>query len=240
MAVFWLSLKIYDGDQRTRTWAALGFCSALLVVTRNIALLYLALPFWVVIGRLRSTRNTIGLLLGAAGPAAAQLIAWKILFGTWIAYSYGSERFNFSDWHTLEILFSPRHGWFYWHPLILVGVLAFCTWSIRNPLGRIWLVSLAGIIVLNSTWPTWWLGSSFGNRGFEACTLFVMIGIAALLHWTTARSFWRTVLATTCAVAIAWNLLLLSLFLTHRISRQERVTYAECISATAEWLRDVH
>jgi hypothetical protein len=101
--------------------------------------------------------------------------------------------------------------------------------------GRAWLASLAAILILNSFWPTWWFGSSFGHRGFDAATLFAMIGGASLWHVTESRPRLRVTIATPACVAIAWNLVLLALFLTQRISREEAVTYGEMLRAMSAW-----
>ena len=232
---FWTALRIRGGANHARDWAFLGFCAALLVATRNVAAIYLAMPAVVVAPQLRKLANLGWALAGAILPIAVQLTAWRILFGSWVVYTYGGERFNFGDLHLIEVLFSPRHGWFYWHPLTLPAIAAFCVWAIRNAEGRAWLVSLALIILLNAAWPTWWLGSSFGYRGFEVATLFAMIGFASLLHITANKSWWRGVVVGAAVAAIAWNLLLFALFLTQRIPRQEPVTYADAAHAAIRW-----
>lgn len=234
-AVMWLAFRVADGDDRRRTWTLLGLTSALMVVTRNVTVVYLLFPGCVIFGRLRTLRAGLCLALGAAGPAIVQLAVWRILYGSWLTYSYGDERFDFTHWHTLEVLFSPRHGWFYWHPFLLVAIAAFGLWAARRGEGRAWLGSLAAIVAINSAWPAWWLGSSFGNRGFEAATLFAMIGTAVLWEKTTGRPRWRGLLLASAGAAIAWNLALLALFLTHRIPRDEAVTYAEAARALARW-----
>jgi len=236
MAVFWLSLRIADGEKRARCWAALGFCAALLVVTRNVAVVYLALPAGVIARHLRSPKNAAWLALGALAPAAAQLAAWKILYGSWFVYSYGGERFDFAHLHLREVLFSALHGWFYWHPLLLVGIGAFLPWAWRSLAGRAWLLSLAAIVLLDAAWPTWWLGSSFGHRGFEVPTLFAMIGLAATLRACAPHARWRLAFAAVASLAIAWNLALLALFLTHRIPREASVTYGNACVSLVRWV----
>lgn len=233
MAVFWIALQIDRGDQRLRQWALLGFLSAMLVVTRNVALIYLTLPAFLFLRRLRTAKAAGSFVLGALGPAAVQLIAWKILYGSWFAYSYGGERFDFANLHLVEILFSPRHGWFYWHPLLLPAIAVFLAWSWRHLEGRAWTLSLVVMVLLNAAWPTWWLGSSFGHRGFEVPTLFAMIGLAALLHAGESRRWLRFGAAGVVTVTIAWNIALYALFLTRQISRQEAVTHGDVLRALA-------
>jgi hypothetical protein len=236
MAVFWAALRIRDGETRGRFWFLLGFSASLLVVTRNVAAVYLLLPALVVVQKLRSFRSLTFLVLGTSVPVAVQLIAWKLLYDSWIAYSYGGERFDFNQLRLWEIFFSPLHGWFYWHPLMLVGFLAFVAWAWRNTEGRLWLISAAVIMLLSAAWPMWWLGSSFGFRGFEVLTFFVMIGLAVLIENLGCRPLLRRLLSATIGVAIVWNLTLLALFLTQRIPREEPVTYQQAGKALWDWV----
>lgn len=236
MAVFWLALRLRDDPARSRDWALLGFCSALLVVTRNVAVVYLALPAWVVLRKLRAPRALFWLALGVLPPLAAQLLAWKILYGSWFAYSYGGERFDFAALHLREILFSARHGWFYWHPLLLVGLAGFFPWAWRRPEGRAWIVSLLLIVALSAAWPTWWLGSSFGFRGLEVPVFFAMLGVAVAGRRFAVYPNFRVTGAVLAALLVAWNLMLLALFLAQRIPRQEPVTYGEAARALLRWI----
>lgn len=237
MAVFWLALRLRDGETRGRFWLALGFCSALLVVTRNVAFVYLTLPALVAAGRVRSVGPVGWMALGAAGPMVVQLIAWKLLYGSWIAYSYGGERFDFGALHLREILFSPRHGWLYWHPLTLLTISAFAAWAWHRSEGRAWLISLAAIIALSAAWPTWWLGSSFGYRGFEVPIFFGMLGLAVMLETMRRPPALRGLLGGIIVVAIGWNLALFALFLTQRIPREQPVTYFQAAGALRDWLK---
>jgi len=236
MAVFWISFRIRDGDTRPRLWLMLGLFSTLMVVTRNVVLVYLLLPAIVVGHRVRSLPPVLWLIAGAAGPALVQVFAWKLLYGSWIAYSYGGERFDFSQLHLWQVLFSPLHGWFYWHPLTLVALGAFVPWACARGEGRAWLISLAIIVVLSAAWPTWWLGSSFGYRGFEVATFFVMVGLAVLLKVTFKHRLARPLLSMVMTIAIVWNLALFALFLTQNIPREAPVTHRQALHALHTWI----
>lgn len=240
MATFWIALRISDQGARRRDWAALGFFATLLVVTRNVAVVYLLFPALVVLRRVRTPSAFGWLALGSAAPAIAQLLAWKTLYGSWIAYSYGGERFDFTQLHLWSILFSPRHGWFYWHPLMLVGIVGFSAWAWHRSEGRAWLVSLVVTILLSAAWPTWWLGSSFGYRGLEIATFFAVVGVAVLLEATRRHPLFRAALSAGIAGAVAWNLVIFALFLTQRIPREEPVTYQQAASALRNWVSHPH
>ncbi len=236
IAVFWLTLVIVGGDRRARVWLGLGFASALLVATRNITVVYLMFPAVLLIRQVRSWRAVGWFGLGAAGPAAAQMIAWKVLFGSWIAYSYGDEVFDFAHLHLEGVLFSPFHGFFYWQPLLLVGFCGLIWWTLRHRIGWPWLVSFGVVTVLNAAWPCWWFASSFGNRGFEVPVFFGMFGIAVLWQAGRSRPGWRRALVGTISLAVAWNLGLLGLFLTRRIPREAPVTFGQDFRALVAWV----
>lgn len=240
MATYWLAFRLHDGDMRARNWVLLGFTSALLVVTRNAALVYLFFPALVVLRRVRSFSPIAWLALGAVPPLAAQIVAWKLIFGTWIAYSYGGERLDFTNLHLYGVLFSPRHGWFYWHPLLLLTIGSFTVWGWNKLTGRAWLASLVVIVLMDAAWPTWWLGSSFGHRGFATATFFGMAGLAALLNYGRTRTWIRRGTLALATAAIAWNLILFALFLTQRIPREEAVTYADAGLAFLQWFSPVN
>jgi hypothetical protein len=133
------------------------------------------------------------------------------------------------------VLFSPRHGWFYWHPLLLPAIGAFVFWARQQIAGRIWLGSLLLNIVLYGAWPTWWLGLSFGHRGFELATFFAMIGLAWLIEAAQNRHGGRHVLQVMFVTAIVWNLLLFALFIPHKIAGEEAVTYGDMLKALGNW-----
>jgi 4-amino-4-deoxy-L-arabinose transferase-like glycosyltransferase len=238
MAVFWIALRIRDGETRPRWWILLGILAGLMVVTRNVAVIYLAMPAWIVVRKLQPDAiSRLGwLILGAAPLFALQMIAWKLLHGSWIVYSYGGERFDFGNLHLLEILFSPLHGWFYWHPITAFGIAAFFAWALHREEGRAWSISLVVMVVLSAAWPTWWLGSSFGYRGLEVACLFVMIGIAVLLNAVSQHRAFRIIIPGLLGVAIVWNLALFALFLTQRIPREAPVTHRQAVNALIQWV----
>jgi hypothetical protein len=235
-AMTWVSLELWERKGGMWRWAALGFLAAMLVVTRNLTVVYLIFPAWVAARRLRSFGAASGLFLGALGPVVCQLLAWKLVYGSWILYSYSGEKFDFHHLHLSEIFFSPLHGWFYWHPLLLVGMLGFLFWLPRRPEGWAWMASFAAVSVLNAAWWCWWLASSFGYRGFEVPTLLAMIGLAQVIHATRTSSRLGRLLAVACGVAVAWNLALCTLYLGHRIERQAPVTHAVAARAMVNFV----
>jgi hypothetical protein len=230
----WLALKIADGRTGSGWFAALGLAAGLLAVTRFTAIVYLALPAVVLvryaIGKTPGAERAWHLLifiLGALPPLLVQCAAWKILDGSWISYSYRGEGMAWAHPHVFQVLFSPFHGFFYWHPLMALGIAAGAWWAARRNLLWAWVASFVLILLLNAAWHAWWFGVSFGNRAFEGAVLLAMAGLGSLFAGQARRPVGRWLVVAAVGFAIAWNLMLFGLFLTRRIPGEAPVTWPQ-------------
>lgn len=219
-------------------WLVAGATAGLLLITRPIAAPYLLFPCVVLFRLLASSatraatvRQLPWALVPALGFVALQLLAQRSLHGTWRIDTYDSEPFYFAHPQLLATLFSPQHGWLYWHPLMAIGVAALAVAVARGRLPWPWLVTLAAITYLNASWWCWWWGSSFGNRSFEGATLFVMAGWGLLWAKTREHTLLHRVTIALLAAGVAANAVLLALYLSGAISRGDPVSYREMLAA---------
>jgi hypothetical protein len=244
VAVTELALRLQGGSRRHREWALLGLCAALLAISRPTSVVYLLHPaclVGVVIWRGLQERTGRPALVGRVAHAAVwagmvlgiQLLAWRRVYGSWYVDAYAGESFTFGAPHLWSVLCSSRHGWFYWHPLLLPAVMAFSWASVRGTLPRSWLVSLAAIVYVNSAWWCWWFGSSFGNRAFEGATLYCMAGLGLLWAGLAGNPGARRAATLAIVIAVGANAVLLALFMTGKISREEGVAYDVFLRAVA-------
>lgn len=232
------AVALASSPARRSIWIAGGTAAGLLLITRPTCAPYLLFPA-VLIGRLLlapatragAARNLPWALAPALALLALPLLAQHHLTGAWRIDTYDNEPFHFTDPQLWASLFSPHHGWFYWHPGLLVGVVALVAGVWRRQLPWEWLVSLAIVTYVNAAWWCWWWGSSFGNRAFEGATLFAMAGWGTLWAATAARPWLRRAVATALLCGVAANAILLALYLGNAISRGEPVTYAEMAAA---------
>lgn len=238
----WLGLEIDDGRTDKRTFAALGFIAGLICVTRYSGVAYLLIPGASLIcyfsrpgPQSEKIRRAVAFAAGLLPPLLVQMAAWRILYGNWIAYSYGDERPDWSHPHLIESLFSPRHGFFYWHPLMLAGVVGLFAWASKVKPARPWALSFIAILALNGCWPNWWFGASFGNRAYDGAIFLAMTGLAWIFSKTRSVPGIRRIIDGICGAAIIWNLLLLALFLTKRIPRETAVTWLDAWRAASGW-----
>jgi len=232
--LFYTCFGIMDGNTRWWNWTLMGLLSALLVLTRSTAVVYLTFPLWVFIQASRpgTIRQILGRLacsvLPALIPILIQLIAWKQLYGSYIVYSYSGESFDFLSPTIVDVLFSNDHGLFNWHPLLLVGFLAFVIsiWKYGLKLAIPWISSSALIIYINAAWWDSSFASSFGNRGFESMVFFCMFGTAALLQFCANHNKLK-ICQVTAIVFVIWNLQLLLGFFIQSYPRDEAVSYKD-------------
>lgn len=237
VSAFLLTFRIVDRKAGTGTWVLLGLVSGLAVVSRPTSAVYLLFPMTAVVLNLRSDEprlwiKRVLLATAAAGfPLILQFAAWKVVYGQYVLHSYAGESFDFTAPQIIPILFSDFHGWFNWHPFLLIGMIAFSAFVVRSrDLKLTWLASSALIIFVNASWWCYWFGSSFGNRSFEVLTLFAMLGIALLIDRPPSSWVRRGTIAVGF-LAIAWNLQLLVGWFTQSYPRDAPVSTFERVIA---------
>jgi len=170
--------------------------------------------------------------LGAAPLILLQLWAWRVVYGSWLVFSYGAEgdRFNWGSPVLGSSLLSPWHGLYYWHPLLLLATAGLLVWAWHRQGRALLLTGVFGLMVyINAAWSCWWLASAFGNRAYDAALLPLMAGLTYLLGRAGHQS--RRLLLTVCGMLILWNLYVLVLYRSGAIPRMDPLTWGEMIAA---------
>jgi hypothetical protein len=235
LTIFYLTFKIIDNTQNWRAWFGLGFFSGFLIITRSTAVTYLIFPALVIIKYLFSDspgsqkwKRLALFIIPSLAMVFVQLLAWKLLYGTWIIYTYEGESFDFLHPQIGPILFSHFHGLLNWHPLLSVGLIVFILYTFtKKSIPKSWIISFIAIVYINASWHSWWFGSSFGHRAFESSIFFAMLGYALLLDKYEKNWFITQSLYLVANLACVWNLILLSLYFTQLIARDSPVSYSE-------------
>jgi hypothetical protein len=205
-----LSLRLRDGITAERMFSlgmALGLAAA--VRPQNAAFVLVPL-FLVPRDAWGAALRRLPLLIGGGVLAALpQLIASQAIYGGPLAFINvgGPQRGN--NWHALErvwlreTLFSSYHGMFVWTPLLAAAVAGF--FFLRRAdrgLAHAAMAMFAVQWLINSLLDrTFWSGLSFGQRRFDNCTVFFLLGLAALLERLPR---WAAIAVT--AAGSAWTL----------------------------------
>lgn len=241
----WACLEIEKKSGRIWPWLVAGAGWGLAVTMRFQLAIFGLLPAWIWFMQLRSgvarqslLRSLLVCLAGALPWLILQFYAWRVVYGRWFVFTYGAEGegFNWSQPEISNVLFSPFHGWFYWHPFLLVGAAGF-VWLVMKSGGFLWagLLTITGTVYINAAWWCWWFaGNSFGSRAFEAALLFFMGGLAWLL--VRLSPGWRRFLFLAAVLAGLWNFYLMALFYASIIERNAPVTWGRMLAAgLAAW-----
>ena len=130
-----------------------------------------------------------GVFLGAVaffGVISLQLSYWKATLGRWITMPQPDGFMHWTEPEIVNLLFSGWHGAFYWHPLLLVGLVGLLAGLVRRRRGPLALVHgalVATVLVsvyVNSCVQDWYGGASFGMRRFSSIVPLLALGLAAV------------------------------------------------------------
>lgn len=202
-AVVLLALRVRDATTPARVFAAgmaIGFACAVRPQNATIILVPLLIAP-------AAIKRAHFLFAGALLAALPQLIVSQVLWGAPLAFvNIGAKAHPwqmFATFRPLETLFSWYHGLATWTPLLVLAIAGLCFVRDRA-------LARAGLLMFVSQWlvlsllERWfWGGLSFGQRRFDSCTIFFIVGLAALLErlpkWlgvllTIATSAWTTLL----------------------------------------------
>lgn len=221
---YWWSMS-RENSLSTRPFIFMGMAAGLLVVTRQQDAVFLVIPAADgIIGYLKAKerpwffrpRALAGFLFGFTPFLCLQLAAWKMIYGSFLVYSYGEESFLYAlSPKVLETLFSSRHGLLSWHPILLLGLIGLARLIHARP--RTGLLLVSGLLLqlyVSASW--WWFGHSFGHRAFISSLPIFMIGLAMLIEPVRQKA-WRWWGLIGIALLAAWNMIMILAYLSEMI-----------------------
>ena len=230
-------IVIYAGGDSIRRWFALGAVAGLLVLTRYqdaillTAFIPLELKRIVQGGRGGAAQRFIRIATAAAACLllfSPQFAVWNYLHGTPFSgpreYLRQGSLHPFPPLHAWDVLISPRHGLFYWHPLLLLGVAgllipkAQMKWRIFALTGffaQVWIIG---------SWSHWWAGASFGHRMFISSLPLLAVGMALLMQTYSKSRRW---MPAVIVIFLLWNFGLMVQYGAGIIKRDQPVSWSE-------------
>jgi len=184
-AVVWLSMRLRDGvDTNFAIGLAVGFACA--VRPQNAPFILVPLIVAWRPGDRAPSRKFGWTILGAIVGGLPQIIVSQVLWGSPLAFAnvgvQGNDWQSFTHIRLIETLFSPYHGLAVWTPLLLFALAGF--WFLFKDDRRL---GIAAIVMFGLQWlmiatldRAFWGGVAFGQRRFDNCTVFFILGLAAL------------------------------------------------------------
>ena len=219
-------------------WAAVGAAAGATALMYWIGALVLVLPAFTFarlsLAALRAPARDRNaqlreLVLGGAVAAALllavfspQMIAWKIIYGHFIAIPHGNGYIQPRGFQGWKLLFSHLYGLLPWTPAFFLGLLGLpLLWRRTHWLTLCLMAGFALYFGYNASLARWFGGGSFGLRRFTVLTPWFVIGLALVFG---ALKRWRAIApAAPAALAAVWTTLLLvryDLFLIPHVPEQ--------------------
>ncbi len=204
-ALLWLVLVRPRG-----VWWLSGLVVGLLFASRPQLALLAALPLVALAGP-GWWRRALPFFAGCAVFGGLQMLYWRMTFGDWLVIPQATDAYYrpfFESFALWQVLLHPKHGLFWWHPLLLVGVVGLAL-LLRRPHPLRWLavtalLVFASQVVVNALPWDWWAGWSFGARRFCEVVPLLAVGLAFALSRLP-----RPLAVSLVAVTAWWSLALL-------------------------------
>jgi hypothetical protein len=159
-----------------------------------------------------------------------QMLAWKSIYGSFLAVSPVGPQIRWWDPHLVDILWSSRNGLFSWSPILYVGAIGLIVFAyVRPAIGVPSLVAIAVMTYFNASIQDWWGSAGFGGRRFEGTLPLFALGVAAFADRAAAaaRRHPLRVVGAGGALLVLWNLTLMSAAHDGHVRIGETVSFGE-------------
>lgn len=176
---------------------------------------------------------------GALVAFLPQMLAWKAIYGSFLAISPLGPQIRWTTPHIVDILWSSRNGLFATSPVTYLAALGLIAFAWRTPrIGVPALATVAAMVYFNAAIQDWWGSAAFGMRRFDGVLPFLTIGLAVALDWTeraTARNP-RFVLCLALAGLVLWNLTFMAAAVGGNVRIGEAISFRRLAAAQAATL----
>ena len=129
---------------------------------------------------------------GVRSPAAVvgflpQMLAWKAIYGQWLAVSPIGPQIRWWNPHLVDILWSSRNGLFAASPVLYLGAIGlFLCWRRDRLFAGAALAPSARWCDFNASIQDWWGSAAFGGRRFDGTLPLLVVGTAVAAESTAA------------------------------------------------------
>jgi hypothetical protein len=205
-------------------WVGLGALAGFVGLVRWQSVLFALLPAieaLVALWRASRARDTASLRATLAGGVAftlaavvaftPQMLAWKAIYGHYLAVSPIGPQIIWRHPHLVDVLFASQNGLFAMSPILYVAALGMVIFARRRPaVGVPSLIVIAAMIYLNASVQDWWGSAGYGGRRFDGTLPLFVLGAASAIEALSRLLARRPRLAGAAlfAAAALWNVTL--------------------------------
>ncbi len=149
-----------------------------------------------------------------------QMAYWKDVTGHWIYYSYQGEKFDFSDSHVFDGLFSYRKGWFIYTPIAFISTIGFFfLWRKDKSFLPPILLFLSLFIFIVFSWQSWTYGGSYGCRPLIDILPIMALPLASLVEQIYILTKKRNIILKTAFSLLLVSLVSLNIFQSYQANK---------------------
>ena len=257
LALFGYFFTKYRNRQNGFYWAVFGLLLGLAALMRwqNAACLLVPLFYawssliWDRQNREASLKkilfNSLAMGLTFAVTISPQLLAFKILYGRYLVIPQGSDFVTFIPRWFWQVLFSPFHGLFYWHPVLLLALAGFVLGLKKRVAADQKLffhsqtVGFGLFAYINSSISQFHGGGSFGGRRFIDSFVFLAYPLANSVERILDKKGWRFLFAVILNVFFLLNIFMDRAFYDVLIPHEQPVHFPKFIGAAFASLKSM-
>ena len=155
----------------------------------------------------------VAFMLAATVAFIPQMLAWKAIYGHYLAVSPVGPQIYWAHPRLVDVLFASQNGLFATSPILYVAAIGLVLFARRRPaVGIPALVAVAVMIYFNASIQDWWGSAGYGGRRFDGTLPLFVIGAAAAMDGLARVLARRPQLAGAAlfSVAAIWNVTLLA------------------------------
>jgi hypothetical protein len=251
--LYWITTR----DSRTYVgWMVLGVLAGLMTLLRWQNVLFALVPACdALVAVWRGTREgdrgrvqqvLIGgtlFTLVASLTFLPQMLAWKAIYGSYLAVSPVGPKIRLTTPQIELALFSSRNGLLAMTPILYVSLLGLIAFTRRHvAVGVPLLIATAAMVWFNASIQDWWGSDGFGGRRFDGIIPIAVMGLAAALgvmhRWIAHRPQW--IVGGVAAALIVWNLTLMTAAQRGMVRLGEAIPFGQVSGTQAriwhEWI----
>ncbi len=245
--------------QKRSDWVVLGVLAGLMSLVRWQNIIFVIIPAVLLLlawllpenRRKRSKPPIAGIAISAGAALVSflpQMIAWKIIYGSFLTIPQSGGFIDPSHPHIIEVLFSARGGLFLWTPVALIAVIGLARAAFsRDRLATAMLPVFLLQVYLNASIMDWWAGEAYGARRFIGLFPILAYGLAALvassrtsinLAGLARKLVFRSAIALVMLLTF-FNAILMTRYVTWELQRDRAPSLSDLVqgqfATAAEW-----
>jgi predicted membrane protein len=134
-----------------------------------------------------------------------QFMVYQILNGRPFPSHHVQAKMLWDSPHSLEVLFSPEHGLYFWSPILLLFTVGGLLFVRRERAAGVALcLGLASQVYISGSVDSWTQAGAFGSRRFVGATVIFAVWGATFFAWVEPH-LRRSGLVVITSVLMLWN-----------------------------------